>query len=56
MDRKIPAANTFFYLQKGGKISGSLLNELIKKGIHAEFIEYASEKIMIMRIQRMQTR
>ena len=33
-----------FYLQKGGKISGSLLNELIKKGIHAEFIEYASEK------------
>ena len=33
-----------FYLQKGGKISGSLLNDLIKKGIHAEFIEYASEK------------
>ena len=33
-----------FYLQKGGKISGSLLNDLIKKGINAEFIEYASEK------------
>lgn len=33
-----------FYLQNGGKISGSLLNELIKKGMHAEFIEYASEK------------
>lgn len=32
-----------FYLQKGGKISGALLNELIKKGINAEFIEYASE-------------
>ena len=33
-----------FYLQKGGKISGSLLNDLIKKGINAKFIEYASEK------------
>ena len=33
-----------FYLQKGGKISCSLLNDLIKKGINAEFIEYASEK------------
>ena len=33
-----------FYLQKGGKISGALLNELIKKGISAEFIEYASEE------------
>ena len=33
-----------FYLQKGGKISGSLLNDLIKKGINAEFIEYTSEK------------
>ena len=33
-----------FYLQKGGKISGSLLNDLIKKGINAEIIEYASEK------------
>ena len=33
-----------FYLQKGGKISGSLLNDLVKKGINAEFIEYASEK------------
>ena len=33
-----------FYLQKGGKISVSLLNDLIKKGINAEFIEYASEK------------
>lgn len=32
-----------FYLPKGGKISGALLNELIKKGINAEFIEYASE-------------
>ena len=33
-----------FYLPKDGKISGALLNELIKKGINAEFIEYASEK------------
>lgn len=33
-----------FYLQKNGKISGALLNELIKKGISAEFIEYASEE------------
>ena len=33
-----------FYLQKGGKNRGSLLNDLIKKGINAEFIEYASEK------------
>lgn len=32
-----------FYLQKNGKISGALLNELIAKGIDAEFIEYASE-------------
>ena len=32
-----------FYLPKGGKISGALLNELIKKGINAKFIEYASE-------------
>lgn len=32
-----------FYLPKSGKISGALLNELIKKGIRAEFIEYASE-------------
>lgn len=33
-----------FYLQKNGKISGALLNELIKKEISAEFIEYASEE------------
>ena len=33
-----------FYLHKDGKISGSLINELIKKGLTAEFIEYASEK------------
>ena len=33
-----------FYLPKNGKISGALLNELIKKGINAEFIEYASEE------------
>lgn len=32
-----------FYLQKNGKISGALLNELIAKGISAEFIEYVSE-------------
>ena len=32
-----------FYLHKDGKISGSLINELIKKGLAAEFIEYASE-------------
>ena len=32
-----------FYLPKDGKISGSLINDLIKKGLTAEFIEYASE-------------
>ena len=32
-----------FYLHKDGKISGSLINDLIKKGLTAEFIEYASE-------------
>ena len=42
--QKDSSGKYIFYLQKGGKISGSLLNELIKKGIHAEFIEYASEK------------
>ena len=42
--QKDSSGKYIFYLQKGGKISGSLLNDLIKKGIHAEFIEYASEK------------
>ena len=32
-----------FYLHKDGKISGALINDLIKKGLTAEFIEYASE-------------
>ena len=32
-----------FYLPKDGKISGALINDLIKKGLTAEFIEYASE-------------
>ncbi len=32
-----------FYLHEKGRISGSLINELIKKGLTAEFIEYASE-------------
>ena len=32
-----------FYLHKNGRISGSLINELIQKGLTAEFIEYASE-------------
>ena len=32
-----------FYLSKDGKISGALINDLIKKGLTAEFIEYASE-------------
>ena len=32
-----------FYLPKDGKISGALINDLIKKGLIAEFIEYASE-------------
>lgn len=32
-----------FYLHKDGKISGALINALIKKGLTAEFIEYASE-------------
>ena len=31
-----------FYLPKDGKISGALINDLIKKGLTAEFIEYAS--------------
>lgn len=42
--QKDSSGKYIFYLQKGGKISGSLLNELIKKGMKAEFIEYASEK------------
>ena len=32
-----------FYLPKDRKISGALINDLIKKGLTAEFIEYASE-------------
>ncbi len=42
--QKDSSGKYIFYLQKGGKISGSLLNELIKKGMNAKFIEYASEK------------
>lgn len=30
-------------MPKDGKISGALINDLIKKGLTAEFIEYASE-------------
>lgn len=41
--QKDSSGKYIFYLPKGGKISGALLNELIKKGINAEFIEYASE-------------
>ena len=43
-----------FYLQKGGKISGSLLNDLIKRVFNAEFVSTHQKKIMTMRIQRMQ--
>ena len=42
--QKDSSGKYIFYLPKGGKISGSLLNELIKKGMNAKFIEYASEK------------